>query len=195
MRLVLKWYFGMEGANIIVTSYLNFFYWEKLINSRYDNVLISTGCVLTSLTCQPNWQLMIRTSTYNFVPQWYLKSDSWHWGVFWLAVHIYWKWINPSGMINIRDSADSRTDATAVIVILLLSAVPPPLPLFVKIIHMLQKLFVLLWNNQIVSLFPCIAATFCYRRRLYPQNWMNLRRISVLLFVFLIYNREGRAMY
>ena len=72
-----------------------------------------------------------------------LWFEIWLWavGVFWLAVHIYWKWINPSGMINIRDSADSRTDATAVIVILLLSAVPAPLPLFVKIIHMLQKLF------------------------------------------------------
>ena len=33
-------------------------------------------------------------------------------GVFWLAVHIYWKWINPSGMINIRDSADSRADGS-----------------------------------------------------------------------------------
>ena len=41
-----------------------------------------------------------------------------------LTVHIYWKWINPSGMINIRDSAKSRTDGAAVIVILLLSNVP-----------------------------------------------------------------------
>ena len=60
VRLVLKWYFGMEGANIIVTSYLNFFYWEKLINSRYDNVLISTSCVLTSLTLSTKLTIVLR---------------------------------------------------------------------------------------------------------------------------------------